>query len=561
MARAWFGGTSDDWMMGTVAAFGATLVTLNALPLTGTCWDSETGGNQITDLLDANGAAITVLTVTGSKQPRFQGPDGVVEIWVDFGAGRTLLQARDQAAAAAAARDEAQQYAIAAAASVVVDNGDGTASISSPLVSVGADGVAHFVAPSPVMFHPAGTRVGNRVALLGASITANNGNSTLVPNPVGGASARGWSTVGITTWANALLGQALDVAINVSHGGYTSAQILGVTPDALAVGPDWVIGHDWWINDIVTGVPLADSQATIAAIIQACNRAGATVVLTDYLPITVYTTTAMVAQHFAMLDWLHTQQGPGFVLVPVCDAIVDITTGHPLGWVTVDGTHPGPKGARAIGAVLADRLRNLLAGPGARRPVATSVYAGSGVAGSPYELVGNPMMSGPLGAGVANLYTLSGTGSPTGSKVAATDFPNLQWQRITLGADGTAILTPAIMTGAGLTYGDLTLVPGTTKTSFRFEFRIPSVSAAGKWADVTGYAYYTPASETDYALQDTSNVGQDQGFTPDDTTIYTVQSPPAVIPAGSTAIAAGIVLYGQAGAVVDIRRVSLAVVS
>jgi lysophospholipase L1-like esterase len=362
------------------------------------------------------------------------------------------------------------------------------------------------------------------------------------------------------TWANALLGQPFQIVTNVSLGGSTSAQIRARVDDVLETSPEYVIGHDWWQNDVLTSVSAVTTQANIEAIIDDCNAAGATVILTDYLPMGAYTTDAMIEQDFEMRDWLYARQDKGFTFVPITDLIVDPTTGLPLSWATYDGSHPSPRGARAMGEILADRIGHLFRGRPARQPVAASVYAGGGVKGNPKELVKNPMMTGSS-SGVALFYGLTGTGTPTGTKIVATDYPNLEWQRITFGTDGTAVLAIDVQTAAGLTFGDLTLVPGTTRTRFGFEFRMPAASMPGKWATVTGYQYYAPASETYYALQDTSAVGQDQGFLPDDNLIYQAQSTDALMPVGSTAIDCGIVLYGQAGAVIDLRRTSLTVVN
>jgi hypothetical protein len=398
---------------------------------------------------------------------------------------------------------------------------------------------------------------GYKVALLGASITANNGDSSLVNNPVGGASSHGPSTVGIVTWANMVLRQPLDLAINVSQGGLTSSQILGNVNAALAVNPNYVIGHDWWINDILGSVSIVTSQANTLAIIAACNVAGATVIMTDYLPLASYTTGAMIAQHFAMMDWARSIQNRGFMFVPICDDIVDTATGYPLTNYTYDGAHPSPLGAHALGLRLAEQIGHLFRGANVRQPVATSVDAGSGFKGNPKELVANPMPYGTLGAGTAAFYALSGTGTPVGSIVAATDHPNLLWQRCTFTTDGYILVSIGVNTGSGLTYGTLTLTPNVTKMRSQFEWRMPNVSQPGKIVSVNGWQSYTPASESNYCLQDTSSAAADQGLVPDDNLIYTAMSRERLLPAGSTATAYQLVFYGQAGAVIDFRRASL----
>lgn len=156
MARAWFGGTSNDWPFVEVEAFGATLIALNEGTATGTCWDAKVGGTQWTDLLDVNDNPITSFTVVGPDWPEIQGPDNVMGMWFDFGAGRFYVQARDQAAAAAASataaaasETNAATSATAAAASAQtahdisnIDTSDGVVSALVPASSGSATSTA-----------------------------------------------------------------------------------------------------------------------------------------------------------------------------------------------------------------------------------------------------------------------------------------------------------------------------------------------------------------------------------------------------------------------------------
>src|SRR4051812_44685799 len=61
----------------------------------GTVWDSQSGGNQYTDLQDAGFQPISVITSDTNGRIGFYGPDGVSACWVDFGFGRFLLVATD----------------------------------------------------------------------------------------------------------------------------------------------------------------------------------------------------------------------------------------------------------------------------------------------------------------------------------------------------------------------------------------------------------------------------------------------------------------------------------
>lgn len=107
MARHWFGQTPTDWTLdlgdATTDDGVSTAPALATGPMVITFWDSSTGGSQYTDLLDASGDPITeVSSADGDGAlplgtiPRFQGPDGVTEMWADAGGGaRYLMVATD----------------------------------------------------------------------------------------------------------------------------------------------------------------------------------------------------------------------------------------------------------------------------------------------------------------------------------------------------------------------------------------------------------------------------------------------------------------------------------
>lgn len=105
MARHWFGQSLTDW---TMVLGDETQVddvrfrpAITTGPVAVTFWDSATGGNPHTDLLDASGAPITQVTTADGTGvlplgtiPRFRGPDEVTEMWADAGGGaRYLMQA------------------------------------------------------------------------------------------------------------------------------------------------------------------------------------------------------------------------------------------------------------------------------------------------------------------------------------------------------------------------------------------------------------------------------------------------------------------------------------
>ena len=90
MARHLFGGSPADVAVSVVG--GALQVRGGA---TGTVWDALTGGNQITDLTDLAGSAITQVVTDANGGVTFYGPDLVTLCYIDFGAGRYTMQAMD----------------------------------------------------------------------------------------------------------------------------------------------------------------------------------------------------------------------------------------------------------------------------------------------------------------------------------------------------------------------------------------------------------------------------------------------------------------------------------
>jgi chitosanase len=92
MARRPFGGGAD-----AVVLDGAG----HRVPFAqGTAWTQRTGGSRYTDLTTLDGASLPDGTITadpvGAIAP-FYGPDGVDELWIDFGAGRYRLEPTDLA--------------------------------------------------------------------------------------------------------------------------------------------------------------------------------------------------------------------------------------------------------------------------------------------------------------------------------------------------------------------------------------------------------------------------------------------------------------------------------
>lgn len=95
MARYNFGGDLASFTI--LAPSGQSNVVKSQPNATGSVYAARTGGSALTDLLDANGAAATTVSSdTNGFLNRFQGPDGIRALWVDFGGGsRFYIRASD----------------------------------------------------------------------------------------------------------------------------------------------------------------------------------------------------------------------------------------------------------------------------------------------------------------------------------------------------------------------------------------------------------------------------------------------------------------------------------
>ncbi|XCM28845.1 glycosyl hydrolase family 28-related protein [Streptomyces parvus] len=88
MPRRLFGGSTSDYAMERVG--NQLLVRPGA---TGAVWTAATGGTQLTDLTDLNGTPISTVTADGDGAVAFYGPDGVTNVFMDFGYGRRYAAA------------------------------------------------------------------------------------------------------------------------------------------------------------------------------------------------------------------------------------------------------------------------------------------------------------------------------------------------------------------------------------------------------------------------------------------------------------------------------------
>lgn len=85
MARHTFGGAASDLLISPPSNHANALV---ALPSAtgGTAWTAVSGGTRLADLVAVSGGT-PVCTDSNGYVYQFQGPDGVTDLWVDFGSG------------------------------------------------------------------------------------------------------------------------------------------------------------------------------------------------------------------------------------------------------------------------------------------------------------------------------------------------------------------------------------------------------------------------------------------------------------------------------------------
>jgi len=82
VARTMYGGTPADFTTVAARVTGGVELTVH---------DASTGGTQITDLLDVDSAAVTVVTSDAAGLVVFYGPDGETgTLWLDSGVGSRL---------------------------------------------------------------------------------------------------------------------------------------------------------------------------------------------------------------------------------------------------------------------------------------------------------------------------------------------------------------------------------------------------------------------------------------------------------------------------------------
>lgn len=217
MARRTFGGTAADFLTdsrGNVESGG-----------TGTVWTARTGGTQITDLLDANGAAVTTVSALASPEGMvlFSGPDdGTSVVWVDFGGGRVKMVASNAPAYASDLPINVKDYGAL---------GDGTTNDRAAFVAA----IAAVPATGGSVFVPAGEYVisGGGLAWLdkpGSFVGAGAGETRLVFSGTDGFTASNDGLSSEATFTMSGLSILTDTA-GTGVGVYIQGPTAGVTEE------------------------------------------------------------------------------------------------------------------------------------------------------------------------------------------------------------------------------------------------------------------------------------------------------------------------------------------
>jgi len=295
---------------------------------------------------------------------------------------------------------------------------------------------------------PLGQRA-NGVLLVGDSITANNIGS--------GYNYAQAQNIGPFNWANAFMGQRLEIVGNIGVAGrwVTGASGMAATIVAdLALYPSakyvCILAGT---NDISNDVSYADIVTGLSVIIGACVGSGKTVLLSTILPrAAAGITSAQRLRMNAVNAWIRERQNlqDGVLVSDPFRYLADPTsaTGDPIAadYYDTPALHPGPSGAMKIGEVWA-------ADWGPYIPVNKRLAA---QAGDIYDATDNPfgnlLSNGALqtlgatsGTGYAGnnptgwtVQRVAGTGTWTGSAVARTDGVPGNWYQAAIAGETSA---------------------------------------------------------------------------------------------------------------------------
>lgn len=386
------------------------------------------------------------------------------------------------------------------------------------------------------------TNISATAVLFGDSITANNNASPIKTQDIG-----------YFTWGNALSGMRFNVLNNAGIAGNTTTQMLArIATDVLAYKPK--------ICTVMGGTNDTDTDPVVVvpnlrSIYQTLTAAGIYVVALAVLP----RPTGSTAQKQNILlvnrwiaDYWASKSGGEFV--DAFAAVVDptSTTQAATSNALSDNVHPSNLGAYWIGKKISPVLQRF----SSNSALVSSAYDDAYVNTASLVKSKNPMMLGsggvayaPFTGAAATGFSVSASGSPSGtaSVVARADgMGNDQVVTITSTANNDkCIINPLILFGAGgLAVGD----------QFYVEFEVSIVSPVAL------------KSVEAYMLAQGDNSGNSAAFTPvgasgnlPEAATFTMRTPVATIPAGSTAPALTIAFTfsGAGSATIKIGRLAV----
>lgn len=270
-------------------------------------------------------------------------------------------------------------------------------------------------------------KIATNIVLFGDSITlANDTHPT---------------NCGYWNWANAMLGQRLDVLSNAGVGGNSTTQMFArIKADVNSKNARWVFVNGG-ANDIASDTSADTIYNNLINIYKTCFNNGQRVIATTILPSTSFNTAPRTTIFEDVNDRLRayalTQSTDKFILSDIAPLYLDTGSAYavPLAGYTIDGVHPNALGASTVGKQLYTDLVSLIP----ERNILIADNTDTSLIW--FFNVRNPLMTGtsgtktaPATGNVANNYNVSGGG--TWSKLTH-DSEIGEWQQGILGEEAS----------------------------------------------------------------------------------------------------------------------------
>lgn len=191
------------------------------------------------------------------------------------------------------------------------------------------------------------SQVGNRVAMLGDSITI--GNTGVNDNFIRGDKDPLW-------WAHLLTDGKIGYQKNAGVSGNKLSDMLArIDADVIATSPDWCVILSG-TNDASNGVTVAQYAAQMQAVVSKLIAAGIRPAICTPCPNPAGAQRTKTAQYDS---WIRTYcQRTGIAMVDVRKPLIigDASGGYAAGFDGGDGIHPTNLGAQAIGQAIVDAI-------------------------------------------------------------------------------------------------------------------------------------------------------------------------------------------------------------